>query len=259
MATFTREEVIDRARRMASLHDGVLSRRKFRRESGICDHWVSTLFPGGWAEVRRLVGIARHPQFKQRFTADEVLAALHRVVCKLGRLPSSREFSEHSGIGRRTLRSRLGGPEATVEAYRRWLTVREPDAPILRKLPPMRVGRVRRGPTIEFGAPINCRGLRHAPTNEQGVVFLFALLSQNLGFVVEAIQTGFPDCEAKRSVDPRQGRWQRVRIEFEYRSRSFRDHGHEASGCDLIICWLHDWPDCPLEVIELRREVENVM
>jgi len=22
-------------------------------------------------------------------------------------------------------------------------------------------------------------------------------------------------------------------------------------GCDLIVCWVHNWPECPVEVIEL--------
>jgi hypothetical protein len=37
------------------------------------------------------------------------------------------------------------------------------------------------------------------PTNEQGVVYLFALCYRQLGFKgVERIQTGFPDCVAPR-------------------------------------------------------------
>jgi hypothetical protein len=34
----------------------------------------------------------------------------------------------------------------------------------------------------EYGAPIDFRGLRHAPLNEQGVVYLFALVAIELGF-----------------------------------------------------------------------------
>ena len=52
-----------------------------------------------------------------------------------------------------------------------------------------------------YGAPIDFRGLRHAPLNEQGVVYLFALVARDLGFTVEDIGTSFPDCEAKRRID----------------------------------------------------------
>ena len=30
-------------------------------------------------------------------------------------------------------------------------------------------------------------------------------------------------------------RWRRVRIEFEFKSRNFREHGHDPDQCDLIV------------------------
>jgi hypothetical protein len=70
------------------------------------------------------------------------------------------------------------------------------------------------------------------------------------------VHSGFPDCEAIRRVAP--DRWQRVLIEFEYESRNFRDHGHPSAARDIIVCWRHNWPDCPkhLEVLELSRVVQ---
>src|SRR5258706_14491232 len=109
-----------------------------------------------------------------------------------------------------------------------------------------------------YGNPIDFRGLRHEPVNEDGVVFLFGMVARELGYLVEAVQAGFPDCEAKRQVDA--GKWQRVRIEFEFESRNFRDHGHPPEGCDVIVCWRHNWPDCPppLEVVELRNLIRSL-
>jgi hypothetical protein len=106
--------------------------------------------------------------------------------------------------------------------------------------------------TNVYGDFINFRGLQHAPVNEQGVVFLFGMICRELGYVVEIVKQGFPDCEAKRAIRGKQGKWQRVRIEFEYSSRSFRTHGHDPDQCDVIVCWEHNWPECPLEVLELR-------
>jgi hypothetical protein len=60
------------------------------------------------------------------------------------------------------------------------------------------------------------------------------MVSYELGFLVEAIHTSYPDCEAKRCIDQRRDRWQRVRIEFEHRSSNFAEHGHDPRGCDLI-------------------------
>jgi len=110
----------------------------------------------------------------------------------------------------------------------------------------------------EYGSPIDFRGLRHAPINEQGVVYIFALLSRDLGFTVEALGTSFPDCEAKRKIDKKGERWERCHIEFEYKSSEFKKHGHPTEGCDMIVCWEHDWKECPLEVIELSSVLKKL-
>jgi hypothetical protein len=96
----------------------------------------------------------------------------------------------------------------------------------------------------------------YAPTNEQGVLFVFGSVAEPLGFSITRIQTGFPDVEAMREVEP--NRWQRVRIELEYESRNFVSHMHPVDGCELIVCWIHNWEDCPLEVIELRTVIEDL-
>ncbi len=109
-----------------------------------------------------------------------------------------------------------------------------------------------------LGEPLSFRGLQHSPVNEQGVVFLFGMVCKDLGYLVEAVQTGFPDCEAKRCVDKNSQRWERVRIEFEFKTSNFLKHGHNAELCDVVVCWQHDWPDCPLEVVELRKEIQKL-
>ncbi len=100
--------------------------------------------------------------------------------------------------------------------------------------------------------------MRYAPANEQGIIFLFGIVAERLGFHVESFQIAFPDCEAKQRVGP--AGWQSVRIEFEYASRNFRDHGHLPEACDIIVCWEHNWPECPknLEVIALKDELERL-
>ncbi len=101
-----------------------------------------------------------------------------------------------------------------------------------------------------YGQPLPHSPLSYAPTNEAGVVLLFGSMARELGFVIMRVQAEFPDCEAMREMG--QNRWQRVRIEFEYESHSFLTHMHSATDCDLIVCWSHNWPDCPLEVLELQ-------
>ncbi len=120
---------------------------------------------------------------------------------------------------------------------------------------PTSIPRKRRKQAL-MGEIINFRGLQHAPINEQGVVFLFGMVCLELGYLIEAVQTGFPDCEGKRLVDNK--KWERVSIEFEFTSSNFRVHKHDADLCDLIVCWEHDWPDCPLNVLELRKEIQKL-
>jgi len=87
---------------------------------------------------------------------------------------------------------------------------------------------------------------------------LFGLVAERLGFIIEAVQAGFPDCQAKRETAI--GSWQNVNIEFEFESRNFRDHGHAPEGCDYIVCWRHNWPECPeeLKVIALGDEIKKL-
>ncbi|MGB8131973.1 MAG: hypothetical protein WCG81_19465 [Candidatus Angelobacter sp.] len=106
-----------------------------------------------------------------------------------------------------------------------------------------------------YGAPLwpspsPYASLAYAPLNELGVVFLFGAMSWQLGFVVHKLQPDFPDCEAMRRVS--EDKCQLVKVEFELESRNFLKHRHDVKKCDLIICWRHNWPKCPLEVLELR-------
>ncbi|HEV7522441.1 MAG TPA: hypothetical protein VGP89_15165 [Candidatus Angelobacter sp.] len=108
-----------------------------------------------------------------------------------------------------------------------------------------------------LGAPTGLPAFPYEPVNEMGVMVLFSMMAQQLGFVIESVQAGFPDCQAKIEVEP--GRWQHFRIEFEYESRSFRLHGHDAQKCDLIVCWRHNWKNCPpyIQVLELSKIVRK--
>jgi hypothetical protein len=108
------------------------------------------------------------------------------------------------------------------------------------------------------GARMPLPAMAYEPVNEMGVMVLFSMMAHQLGFVIESVQSGFPDCEAKIEVEP--GRWQHFRIEFEYESRGFKQHGHDPSQCDLIVCWRHNWKNCPphIQVLELSKLVAGL-
>ena len=275
MNEVTRESIVDAARAAFAQTSGTLSVKEFVRISGLSREALYRLFPdGGWTKVREIVGIPRHPYEHAHKSDGDLLIEFHTVATELGAIPTWGMFRSKSSIHHDMLRKRFGGIQGTLKAYREWLEANAPDSPLLAELhvkskheiarPPRQVASEPIRPAwskiegIEFGAPISFRGLRHAPINEQGVVYLFGMVSYEIGLIVEAVQTGFPDCEAKRCVNAREDRWQRVRVEFEFRSRNFKDHCHDASKCDLIVCWEHDWPECPLEVIELRTVIDRL-
>jgi hypothetical protein len=46
----------------------------------------------------------------------------------------------------------------------------------------------------------------------------------------------------------------------ELESRKFREHGHPSAGCDVIVCWRHNWDECPaeIEIVELSSVVKSL-
>jgi hypothetical protein len=113
-------------------------------------------------------------------------------------------------------------------------------------------GRPMMGPPVSLNGRVP-HGLVREPVNEAGVVFFFGMVAHLLGFDVEALQGAYPDGEAKLEVEP--GRWQNIRFEFEYESRKFPQHRHDARKCDVIVCWKHNWKGCPekIQVVELGK------
>ncbi|MHC4463911.1 MAG: hypothetical protein ACYS30_21125 [Planctomycetota bacterium] len=275
----TKENIIEAAKNAAAKVDGVLSRSDFIRLTGISEYYINKYFPEGrWSEVKELAGLKRHPFHREPLSDDELLLEYHRVASELGDIPTWTVFADRAKISADVVRRHLGGTQGTLKRYREWLEIHEPTSSLLDLLgtksqheippPPPPPVTIPTNPTkvpewsktdgTEYGAPIDFRGLRHAPINEQGVVFLFGMVSYELGFIVEAVHNKYPDCEAKRCIDRKRNRWQSVRIEFEYQSSNFREHSHNTDECDIIVCWKHNWPECPLEVIELRRFIDKL-
>lgn len=109
---------------------------------------------------------------------------------------------------------------------------------------------------VAIGEPLDFEGLTNAPMEENGVIFLFGKLHERMGIRIKAIRKGFPDAAGevwiKDRLYPRS-------FEFEFRSSDFKRHKHNPNKCDIIICWEHDWRDCPASifVIELKSEIEK--
>lgn len=105
--------------------------------------------------------------------------------------------------------------------------------------------------------PDNFKGFIYEPYNEQEVISLFftVLPYLKLNFCFEEIRTDFPDClmwERTSNI------WKKINVEFEHLSQNFLIHKHKIKECDLIICWKHNWINCPLRIIELSKEIKKI-
>jgi len=211
-----------------------------------------------------------------RLNMDTLFADWAELVRKLRKIPTLLEYEMHSKYSIRPLLRQFSAwrhvPHGMLEYAKQeglesvWKDVLDVVAEDLPHMPEWtrrsrRTTGMTTGPRVLrdepiYGAPLVAAPLTYAPTNEAGVVFLFGTVARDLGFAVTRVQTEFPDCEAMREVQP--DRWQRVRIEFEYESRNFLAHLHPVDRCDLIVCWSHNWQECPLEVLELKTAVRGV-
>ena len=82
------------------------------------------------------------------------------------------------------------------------------------------------------------------PQSECEVRERFRIINEAFGlFDVLISQEPFPDMVLR---SPRNGRI--VRAEVETRSQHFVMHRHDPAGCDLIICWTHNWQEAPISV-----------
>ena len=225
---------------------------------------VRKVFRVRWSDAIRAAGCVPRPPPAIRSGTDQLLVDWANSVRKLKQIPT---HLEHDSLGRyspSTIARGCGGWSRLPDRFRKFAEGKKEWKDVLALLPPpgMRPAAFRshaRSTGRVYGEPLDYKNLRHAPVNEMGVVHLFGAMSEDLGFLIESVQGAFPDCEAKqRSAE---GKWLLKRIEFEYESRhNFKEHGHPPEGCDMIVCWTHNWPDCPkhLEVIALGARKSNV-
>lgn len=230
----------------------------------------------GWRSALRAAGVCTSPR-NAPVDDDTLLCDWAAVAARIRRIPSWNEYKVRGKHTLSTFTRRFGSWNAIPGAFRAYAARRPRWKKLLKTLSespskrrfrpsPELKGRPRLHPKTATpfrdrpacGVPLDFGPLRHAPVNETGVIALFILLAERLGFMIDGFQTAFPDCLAKRLTGA--GRWQPVTIEFEYESRGYLYHRHPPRGCDIIVCWEHNWEECPdhLEVIALSEELKRL-
>ncbi len=269
----TREEVVAAILECTEKLGYVPSRNELRKHGKISREQLERHF-GSFTKALLACNLKRKA-VSGKVKMEDLFADWASIVRLLGKLPTGYEYEERSKYSQRPLLGRFGtwarvptGLKMYAEEHGmadEWKDVLESVAA---------QGQISRKRESGFGATMRGMGkgkvfsdrplygplmrpcpLICGPINEAGVVYLFGTMAEQMGYVVLRMQSEFPDCEAFRLVEDE--RWQRVRIEFEYESRNFLKHFHDVNDCDVIVCWRDNWPECPLEVVELRAIVSE--
>jgi hypothetical protein len=266
--TVSRDEVIAIIQQCAKDIGHVPSLLELLKISPVRRHAIRANFVT-YREALEKSGLERRGTY--RLDLGSLFADWAGVVRELGKIPTLGEYEIHATYSCRPLLRHYGGwghvPAGMLEYAREegleaaWKDVLDIVADYVEAAPgkpgstsriASRFTRLRRatdGPV--FGPPMMTAGpLVYAPTNEAGVMVLFGAVAREQGFAITRMQAAFPDCEAMQEIEPE--RWVPKKIELEWESRNFLVHGHPVDGADLIVCWKHTWPECPLEVLELK-------
>jgi hypothetical protein len=267
-----RNEVMDAIKKCTEELGHVPSVEELLNATQVNKHLIRKRF-GTYRGLLEACGLERHGSGYE-VKLESLFLDWARVVRMLGKVPSMTEYALNGEYSNVPLTKRFGGwrhVPAGMRRYAREVGVEEEWKDVLeivaRHLEPAdkrarnsvpataTPSRPRMRPDAPiFGSPMmTASPLVYAPTNEAGVMLLFGAVARENGFSITRVQQAFPDCEAMREIEPE--RCQPVRIEFEYESRNFLTHLHPVDGCDLIVCWRHNWPECPLEVLELKTGI----
>lgn len=271
-----KKQIVDSIAAVAKQLGHTPSILEFAAHAEISRSSLFLLFPK-WNDAVRAAGLKPNRLYV-RPTDGELLKDWGETVRKRRALPSRWAYRTAGKYFPLTLAKRFGGWESVPQAFRSFAKGKREWRDVLALLPGPAANKERQWPKqnattsnakrqplqklskdrATYGDPIHLQGFRNEPVNEHGVMILFGMLAKDLGFVIEAVQKEFPDCEARRQIVP--GRWQRVSIEFEFESKNFHNHGHPLNGCDLIVCWRHNWPNCPkhIEVLELSTVIKSL-
>jgi hypothetical protein len=275
----TSEDVIKKWKELDRKNEKPVGLNKVCAEMDTNSYYVMQLFPDGINEMKRQNGI-RIARQTEPYTRDEVLEKLDHVVSQHG-IPTWTQI-KRGGMTEKTVKRlfhKTDDPKRDfIKSYSEWLKKNKPDS---EKLPLVEnwlkgEGKLNVSPVPKdvkskrklhvsaksggriYGETLAFRNMMYEPTEEEGVVLLFGMVSGELGYTIEGAWQSFPDCVAKRIVSSK-GRKEPVRIEFQYKSRDFLTDGHDPNGCDVIVCWEDNWgKDCPLEVLELRQAIKEL-
>jgi hypothetical protein len=245
-----------------------LSKREFNSQKPDVTAQTVAKLCGGWDNAREAAGLQRHPLSYDEIPLEELANEFLAACEQLRKAPTLHQLSRRSKHGKNSFTRKFNGyyPVFKVAAIEHLLSSAElsEEVRVMLKthLESLRCEAASSAKVVSpphaKGRHLGFRAFAFAPTYELEVVSLFSSVAEELGFEIVAQRPAFPDCEARRLYDPRRKRYRKCLIEFEFRSSDYRKHNHPMKGCDLIVCWEHNWKECPLEVLELSSKINGL-
>jgi hypothetical protein len=241
---WTKNDVIEDIQRVASaLSRDSLSYREYQSQGKIGRERIKTLY-GSWNKALQAASLKIRKAY--RYSDQELLDEVASVVKKVGKIPSGEEWDQTGRIRRSVIKARFAGVAMACKKA----SVICPGLPVIE---PKRVVQIAlRCSGEKIGQPLSYPPFQNAPISELGTLGLFCCLAQQLGFEIVLIKHRFPDILAMRRE--KEGK-ALVKIEVEFRSRSYVYHGHPLVEPVILVCWEDNWNNSPanIEKIELSK------
>jgi hypothetical protein len=268
----TREECVSEMKRVAYfLGQSYLTRRLYDMHSNINSQRVDKVF-GSWGAALAAAEISLSPHYKREIPLKDLAGNFLSVVKELGKIPTLQQLARRTKPVSDTYSSsvRFGGysrfKQMAIDFVLSSHTSLSPGIRTILEKELEKIGNHEnmKSPDISIPPPhhqgrtLNFRAFAYAPTCEHDVVQLFGAIAHELDFEIIGNRSAFPDCEARRKIDGGRERYVKCLIEYEFSSRDYKKHDHPLEGCDLIVCWEHNWSDCPIEVLELSKAIREL-
>jgi hypothetical protein len=259
------QDCITELRRVAAaLGKSSVSREEFKTHGRFSENAIIRRFKS-WNKALVAAGLPLSAQYKKPLGVDTLAPHFLKATAELRRVPTRLQLARRTTHTEEAFSRKFGGyAEFKRQAIRHILaSEKELELSIqgLLEEEQVKLGKKHSAPIPpaphEHGRMLGFRQFAHVPTYEQEVVALFSAVAGELGFEILSMREAFPDCKAQRRSGVR-GRYKECRIEFEFRSRDYVTHKHPTNGCDLIVCWEHNWEGCPIEVLELSKEIRRL-
>jgi Homing endonuclease associated repeat len=199
-----KQKITDAIQKTAPEVGGAPTQDEFRKGSGISIKKVIRLF-GTWKNAIDAAGLEssiHRPQVDNLTLLED----WGRVVRQAGSRISKFQYKREGSHSHESLVRRFGNWSRLPEKFKEFAKGREEWRDVVEVLNSTRVRGTRKEsepgqePQPLYSNQLNCPWMRHEPTNETGVIFLFGVLAPRLGYMVETIRVGFPDCEAKKRI-----------------------------------------------------------